>query len=129
MGTNFYWTEESCAACGRGDEEVHIGKSSVGWVFALHVYPDDGVKTIADWMKRFSVEGSSIRDEYGTRIHPSEMVYRIACRTGSGKPRSAIFYADNHAEPGPQGLLRQKIDERCIGHGEGTWDYIVGEFS
>ena len=36
----------------------------------------------------------------------------------------------NYAEPGPNGLVRAKINGvHCIGHGEGTWDYITGEFS
>ena len=38
MGTNYYWQEsEPCAACGRGYEQVHVGKSSAGWCFSLHV--------------------------------------------------------------------------------------------
>jgi len=36
----------------------------------------------------------------------------------------------NQAEPGPDGLARHKVnDGHCIGHGEGTWDLIIGEFS
>jgi len=38
LGTNYYWQEsEPCAACGRGYEQVHVGKSSAGWCFSLHV--------------------------------------------------------------------------------------------
>ena len=40
------------------------------------------------------------------------------------------FHKANHSEPGPKGLLRHKLDpQHCIGHGHGTWDLIVGEFS
>lgn len=35
----------------------------------------------------------------------------------------------NNAVPGPNNLLRHKIDQHCIGHGDGTYDYLVGEFS
>lgn len=44
-----------------------------------------------------------------------------------GQP--AAFLASNHAEPGPNGLLRHKIGPYCLGHGEGTWDLMPGEFS
>ena len=42
----------------------------------------------------------------------------------------ADFHEKNHSEDGPNGLLRHKIDgTHCIGHGEGTYDYTIGEFS
>jgi len=42
----------------------------------------------------------------------------------------ADFHRENHSEPGPNNLVRHKIDDvHCIGHGEGTWDLITGEFS
>lgn len=40
------------------------------------------------------------------------------------------FYTRNNAVPGPNGLARHRIDmAHCIGHGAGTWDLILGEFS
>lgn len=40
------------------------------------------------------------------------------------------FLEMNNAELGPNNLLRHKIDGQfCIGHGEGTWDYCIGDFS
>jgi hypothetical protein len=40
----------------------------------------------------------------------------------------------NYAEPGPNNLVRHRLDleergQGCVRHGEGTWDYITGEFS
>jgi hypothetical protein len=36
----------------------------------------------------------------------------------------------NGAVMGPNNLFRSKIDNRfCIGYGEGTWDYVIGDFS
>lgn len=38
MGTNYYLhSQDPCEHCGRSYPELHIGKSSAGWVFALHV--------------------------------------------------------------------------------------------
>ena len=42
MGTNYYFEDSSevCECCGRGAESLHIGKSSGGWCFSLHVMPE-----------------------------------------------------------------------------------------
>ena len=40
------------------------------------------------------------------------------------------WFMQNNAEHGPNGLVRSKIDgHHCIGHGAGTWDLEVGDFS
>lgn len=109
MGTNYYWSQPPCAHCGRSDPRIHIGKSSAGWAFSLHVYPDDGINSLDDWEAKF--KSGQIHDEYGKRLMPDEMVERIAVR--------------HH----PRGLSRHPIDGRCIGHGPGPWDLIVGDFS
>src|SRR5574343_145495 len=33
MGTNYYIRKNMCSHCQRAEEEVHIGKSSYGWIF------------------------------------------------------------------------------------------------
>ena len=134
MGTNYYWVEDAppaCPACGHGAPPVrrHIGKSSAGWVFALHVYPEEGINTLADWMDHLGSRGhGAVKDEYGEGLTVTEMHRIITVRTWI--PRSVQNYEANHAEPGPNGLMRAKVDGvYCIGHGEGTWDYHVGNFS
>lgn len=114
MGTNFYWLEKPpCPTCGHAEEGKHIGKSSVGWVFALHVYPEEGIHGLDDWIARFFRDGTDIRDEYGKLVPASEMVQRIAGRSAGGRE-----------------LLRASPDGRhTLGHGPGTWDLHVGEFS
>jgi hypothetical protein len=44
-------------------------------------------------------------------------------------PLFSSFHRDNESVEGPNGLLRAAIGGSCIGHGEGTWDLITGEFS
>lgn len=137
MGTNYYWHNDACVHCRRSDQQKHIGKSSSGWCFSLHVYPEEGIKDLEDWIKLFSTPGSLIKDEYGAVASAEEMLGIIRDRMGNAK-RSATgyssweyFHRSNYSEFGPNGLIRSKIskESRCISHGEGTWDCIVGEFS
>ena len=112
MGTNYYFYEkEPCEYCGRHYDPIHIGKSSAGWAFGMHVDPDMGINNIDDWEERWEQPGSYIMNEYGEEITVNEMKDVIKNRTWEG------------------GLYRHEIDNRhCCGHGEGTWDYILGEF-
>jgi hypothetical protein len=144
MGTNFYWItgqeiKEECPHCGHEytkPEEIHIGKSSGGWCFALHVYPEKGITVLDHWIDIWSKaqKGEHIKNEYGDIIPWTEMLANIADRAnwfdGPTPDESNEWYRLNSAEPGPNNLARNKIDNRhCIGHGDGTWDYLIGEFS
>jgi hypothetical protein len=142
VGTNFYLrleTKPPCACCGRGYEvePLHIGKSSGGWCFSLHVDPEavvaghQGINDLHDWQELWAVPGARIEDEYGEVLTPEEMLERITDR-GRDIPNTEgpLWYSQNNAEPGPNNLARHRIDYRhCIGHGAGTWDLITGEFS
>lgn len=112
MGTNYYWHKRP-SWCGCSLEGLHIGKSSLGWCFALRVYPEQDIESLADWYERWSLPGTHIRDEYGRTLTPLEMSGVIVDRTWEGSlPK------------------RREIDGRhCVGHGEGTWDYMIGDFS
>lgn len=134
MGTNYYLRlpgTNACKHCGRSDnaEDLHIGKSSHGWCFSLHVIPERGINDLDDWLPLF--ERYLIRDEYGEAITPREMLNIITKR---GNPRGAAvhspeWYASNGAEPGPNGLARHRIGSHCVKHGVGTWDCIPCDFS
>ena len=110
MGMNYYLEEKSpCECCGREYPSLHIGKSSAGWVFSLHVIPGE-IESLDHWKERWSKEGVRIINEYGNAITPDEMLLVITNRSH------------------PRGLLRHD-GSHVLGHGEGTWDYITGEFS
>ena len=113
MGTNYYLHKNPCDKCGRGDDEdrLHIGKSSAGWCFSLHVIPASGINTLDDWKREF--EAGEIRDEYGERFDATSLLVIITDRDW----------------PGNKNPKRHPIDNFCIGHGPGTYDYMVGEFS
>lgn len=110
MGTNFYLYEEKpCPTCSHAKEPRHIGKSSAGWNFALRVYPKEGINNIADWRALLSNPDAEILDEYGDIVSPEQMMKHITGRAS--------------------GLRRHPIDRFCVGHGEGTYDYMIGAFS
>jgi len=143
MGTNYYLHENVCEHCGRGDSELHIGKYSAGWCFALHaIIPSEyedakPIASLEDWKAKFSQPNTVIKDEYGDTITADEMLSIITeCgpreqRDDPGGPYDNWddFYRKNHCLPGPDNMLRRRLDGRhCIAHGEGTWDMITGEF-
>ena len=133
MGTNYYFTPSHagpCEHCGRSDssEELHIGKSSGGWCFSLHIIPEKGINDLEDWVKLFPT--GRIRDEYGQDIPAEEMMSIITKREGRGfANKDTAFHRTNHSEEGPEGLLRHRLGPYCTKHGAGTWDCMPGEFS
>lgn len=131
MGTNYYWYPQGanpCEHCGRADrtEPLHIGKSSAGWCFSLHIVHDEGIHDLPDWEARWST--GHIESEYGERIEPSEMRRIITVRAWPGRVSDAQCYAAGGI-PGPNGLIRHRIDDRHPAHGAGTWDLVLGCFS
>lgn len=123
MGTNYYWKWEPCECCGNEDEPLHIGKSSQGWVFMLRIHP--GIQSLDDWKKLWKEHGRGhIEDEYGQEVSMKKMLDVITNRSHSSEPYEG-FYEENHALPGPNGLARSRD---CTRHGEGTWDYCIGDF-
>ena len=139
MGMNYYWNYNICDKCGRAEETLHIGKSSYGWCFSLHIYPERGINTLADWEEKFKVVNSNIIDEEDRVISVPEMLSIIKDRRGNinleEKPFLSFHYKSfedflykNSAERGHCNLLRHRIGNFCVKHGEGTYDYIIGDF-
>jgi hypothetical protein len=139
MGTNYYLhNPKPCQTCGHDpNEPKHIGKSSAGWVFSLHVYPEEGIHDLGDWEREW-VNGV-IKDEYGSVVTVDEMRLVIMARARPERwdepPFMSSsweeFHRDNYSERGPAGLIRTDIarsGSRCVKHGDGTWDCFVGEF-
>ena len=136
MGCNYYLkAKDPCHCCGRPFEDLHIGKSSVGWYFSLHIIPEMGIYSLDDWRNLWSAPGAVILDESGNRISVSDMEMIITVRHGN-QARGTGHYASesqmhrlNNSEWGDNNLLRCKWDSKCAGHGEGPWSYFTGDFS
>lgn len=134
MGNYYTYESPPCEVCGRSDEPIHIGHEATGWTFALHVIPERGLNTLADW-QRF-LDGKIIEDEHGRALLFSEMMSIIMQRSHNRSWDKAPngygdwldFHMANQSQRGPNGLLRYRIGRHCIGHGNGTWDLVKGEF-
>jgi hypothetical protein len=125
MGTNYYAQPLSFPM---GLAQVHIGKSSAGWCFSLHVYPESGIATLDDWRKLWAKSDIAIIGESGDIITAEEMLHVVVDRSWPAS-NSLMDHIANHSEPGPRGLARHRLEDgHCIGHGEGPYDYIIGEF-
>ena len=135
MGTNYYLHTDG--------KEKHIGKSSGGWHFSLHVIPEEGINTLDDWVELIKSSEGQIKDEYGQDVTLSELLFEITNRSwlqswdektwevSKFQPycSEAHFHALNYSERGLNNLCRHALGYHCIGHGPGTYDYIVGDFS
>ena len=58
MSINYYHYEEQsapCPTCGHKKKikRLHIGKSSYGWAFSLHIIPHEGLNSLDDWRERW----------------------------------------------------------------------------
>lgn len=111
MGTNYYWIEETkpmCPYCGHAEtKQTHIGKQSFGWRFGLHVYPEDNINNLTDWVHVFADTKGTILNEYGDELSPTDLVQIIL----NSKDRSKC-----------------PLDRCCIRNDEDC-DILIGEFS
>lgn len=133
MGTNYYLHSPKCFHCGKEEEPpIHLGKSSGGWCFSLHVMPEEG---ICNWQDvQALIEDKlckewCIKNEYGDQISLVDFM-KVVTERSWRHPWGHNSWLVNNAVQGPNNLARHVIDHwHCIGHGEGTYDYITGEFS
>jgi len=134
MGANYYLYAPACSHCGHAKEPLHLGKSSTGWCFGLHVYPEQDLVDWQDiWARIIAVEelGGFIQNENGETID-SGLFFTIVWDRGRKEPHSLQWLKGNHAIPGPYGLARHIVDgNHCIGNAglDAPIDYFVGEFS
>lgn len=114
------------------DDILHIGKSSVGWCFSLHIIPELGIHDLDDWIRVFIEPDRVIINEYRERLDLTEIM-RIITARGRNRLEPDGWTPDDYkrsfAEPGPNGLTRHALGHGCVKQGEGTWDCITGYFS
>lgn len=140
MGTNYYSVKRGVEELdgdafwklrdGDGDDILHIGKSSGGWCFSLHVIPERGINDLWDWFDLFLDPDRIIINEYRDNVSIADMMRTITQRSrAESNSWNADMMQKNRAETGPANLVRHRIGEGCVSHGIGTWDCITGRFS
>lgn len=124
MGTNYY----ARVNLGGPVLRVHIGKSSRGWCFGLHV--TDEITSLDDWRAVFAQPLVSIVDEYDEIIPASAMLDIITKRTGRTMPLDAEWLHRNHAALGPNNLARHTYKATLPPNpATDTYDLCTGDFS
>jgi hypothetical protein len=125
MGVNYYIRPIGEKESDANERRIHIGKSSAGWCFALHVHPKLRIFTLQDWESLF--DNHEIINDYDVIISKDEMLKIIRDRKFHlERNLDQEFLKINHAIAGPNGLLRSN-DDRVLYQGEGTWDCIIGD--
>jgi len=135
LGTNFFsilnFTQQSCDPFSlkslERHESFHIGKSSIGWCFSLHVIPEIGIHSFEGWVPILMNPERFIVDEYQKVISFMQLYSIIHDRKGENNFTSEQLAA-NFAIQDASGLLRHEIGGNCIAHGPGTYDLMVGYF-
>lgn len=145
MGTNYYSVKRGFEHLEPGDfwdrmrealedpennDILHIGKSSGGWCFSLHIIPEMSINDLYDWIPFLTDPDRLIINEYSDVLSLSEMMDIITKRSRSEPARwTQEEYKRNYAEPGPNNLARHTVGRACAKQGLGTWDCIEGNFS
>lgn len=142
MGMNYYFRPDDVPAINRNlalclesrdfdaddwTPEIHLGKSSMGWAFLLHVYPGK-IDNWDEMVQYLSSTPGRIANEVGVHVTVADFVSIVESRRET-QNRS---YRDSYSFYCPKmNLHRSRVNERwCIANHESLpIDYITGYFS
>lgn len=122
MGTNYYLHKmpvqkySHCSRC-YSENVLHIGKSSYGWKFSLHIIPENNIISLNDWIVEWNKEHTYIKNEYGEKIPPEQMLAIITERGGGRYCRKDT------------NLMSHVVDGRHCVFSSNTYSLIIGDFS
>lgn len=122
MGTNYYTYNTEKV-------DLHIGKSSMGWYFALKIYPRISINSLEDWIRYIHVNNYLVMDEYGSKVELKKLINLIINRGIVKYNRKPDFNGINHCTTGINNLSKPNLDFGCVGYGPGPWSLHTGEFS
>ena len=95
MGTNYY-VYGIAAKFSNGRK--HLGKRSAGWDFALHVYPDEGINRLEDWLFLLSDKNAEVRDEYNKKIKLKHLLRIVLMGEGCSEAGSLASAVANGSD-------------------------------
>jgi hypothetical protein len=111
MGTNYYYTNfKKCDCCGHVDqEEMHVGKSSIGWRFHFDLTAFTDPK---NWKEE--LKNKYLYDEYDREISYNEFLTLVEAKQSTMTNEEVLERYANHPNYGPtfiEGYLKQYEDD------------------
>lgn len=88
MGTNYYAKINKCKECGNS-EQIHLGKSSVGWTFSFQYNGGKyykNIKQMKEWLK-----DKVIIDEYGGSIDSKKFFSMVEKKQKENKKHAESY--------------------------------------
>lgn len=106
---------------------INIGKSSSGWKFCLHIYPNHNINSFKDWHDILKNDEYIIVDEYNNVISLNEMINIITKKPGVYKKEDAGKIIDNQYIVSEVGLLQHSYKGFIVVENE-TYDYLICDY-
>lgn len=133
MGTNYFCkTGRKLDHYGfEVDEILHIGKSSYGWYFTLHIYPDKEITSLIDWLPL--LQNGVIHNEYGEEVSYEDMKDCIL-REGrwnwdfTNMPRTTESHVEYDILCGERGLHYVKYNRTPYNSYQCDWCTLPAEY-
>lgn len=89
MGTNYYVIPKRCDKCGRHDEPIHLGKSSMGWSFGLQANDWQYYK---NWQEMQAwLQDKEIENEYGESCTPQDFIAMVERKKDTEDPEPVEY--------------------------------------
>lgn len=103
---------------------INIGKSSSGWKFCLHIYPNHNINSFKDWYDILKNDEYIIVDEYNRVINLNEMINIITKKPRVYKKEDTGKIIDNQYIVSEVGLLQHSYQGFIVVENE-TYDYLI----
>jgi hypothetical protein len=140
MGCNYYATIPKGAYGNPETINLHIGKSNLGWAFALQVHLPGSAEiantnlnelgSLPSWEALLFNPLVVIHDEYDETLEAHLLVASIRERAPKAQEPTPEWLAANSAWWDPKHRVARVIADGtlCIGYGFGPWDLLLGNF-
>lgn len=114
-------------------EEIHVGKSSAGWVFLLHIHPDKNIYSLEDYCNIWYDPNIALYNEYDELISPKQLEHTICDRALEDDRLTQAeikqFCKENQCRyDASYGLFRYDLDEFTIPTSK-SYDITTKDFS
>lgn len=133
MSTNYYVKtgRKEKVICNLGceheiDEILHLGKSALGWKFALHVIPEKGINELEDW--KDVLKNGEILSECNEKITFEKIIEIITKPKFTSTSTKSPLYIDSRCSYDYSDDCYY-LNEDPIGKEGGHYCLVSGDFS